>query len=243
MISPQTKRPPKRKTYHHGDLARALVAAAVAIIERRGADAITLREVASSVGVTHGAAYRHFEDKTALLAAVAEDGYRALVSRLLASATGDRRGPRARLEALAEAYVAFAMERPAHYRVMSGPRLNRSGRSPAPLDGVHVGRRRLGEGRAGLNQDGRFPDLEQAVQAAFGILVAEIARGQDEGVFRPGVPRDLAVAFWASGHGFADLVLHRRLAFKSTPAGVAYFGRLIAPLLDGLVRKRRHEES
>jgi hypothetical protein len=51
------------------------------------------------------------------------------------------------------------------------------------------------------------------------------------------VPRDHAVAFWAFGHGFADLVLHRRLRVKSPAAAVDYFNRLIAPLLDGLVSK------
>lgn len=204
------KKKPRRKTYHHGDLPRALVAAAVEIIERDGPEAITLREVASAVGVTHGAAYRHFEDKTALLAAVAEDGYRALTARLLAASSSDPRGPRARLESLATTYVAFAMDRPAHYRVMSGPR---------------------------LNEEGRFPSLEQAIKETFDILIAEIARGQEEGVFRHGVPRDMAVAFWVAGHGFADLVLHRRLKVKSATAATDYFVRLITPLLDGLVRK------
>lgn len=205
------KKQAKRKTYHHGDLPRALVEAAVAIIEREGPDAITLREVAAAVGVTHGAAYRHFEDKTELLAAVAEEGYRALTSRLLAASSSDPRGPRARLESLAGTYVAFAMDRPAHYRVMSGPR---------------------------LNEEGRFPSLEQAIAEAFEILIAEIARGQQEGVFRPGVPRDLAVAFWVAGHGFADLVLHRRLKVKSASAAIDYFNRLIGPLLDGLTARR-----
>lgn len=204
------KKQPRRKTYHHGDLPRALVAAAVEIIERHGPEAITLREVAASVGVTHGAAYRHFEDKTALLAAVAEEGYRKLVERLRASSASDPRGPRARLESLAATYVAFAMDHPAHYRVMSGPR---------------------------LNEEGRFPALEDAIQDAFQFLTAEIARGQEEGIFRHGVARDLAVAFWVAGHGFADLVLHRRLRVKSPAAAVEYFNRLIGPLLDGLIKK------
>lgn len=204
------KKPPRRKTYHHGDLPRALVAAAVAVIERHGPESITLREVASAVGVTHGAAYRHFEDKTALLAAVAEEGYRKLNERLRAASASDPRRPRARLESLAATYVAFAMDHPAHYRVMSGPR---------------------------LNEEGRFPSLEEAIQEAFHFLTAEIARGQEEGVFRVGVPRDLAVAFWVAGHGFADLVLHRRLRVKSPAAAVDYFNRLIGPLLEGLVRK------
>jgi AcrR family transcriptional regulator len=205
------KTKPRKKTYHHGDLARALVSAAVEIIERHGPEAITLREVASSVGVTHGAAYRHFEDKTALLAAVAEEGYRKLTERLrAASAERDPRGPRARLESLAATYVAFAMDHPAHYRVMSGPR---------------------------LNEEGRFPSLEEAIHDAFHFLTEEIARGQAEGVFRHGVPRDLAVAFWVAGHGFADLVLHRRLRVKSPAAAVEYFNLLVAPLYDGLLRK------
>lgn len=62
-------------------------------------------------------------------------------------------------------------------------------------------------------------------------------RSSREAVFRHGVPRDMAVAFWVAGHGFADLVLHRRLEVKSPAAGVEYFHRLIAPLLDGLVKK------
>lgn len=197
----------KRKSYHHGDLPRALVTAAVQIIERHGPDAITLREVASAVGVTHGAAYRHFEDKTALLAAVAEQGYRALTARLLAASDGDVRGPRARLSSLAESYVAFAMEHPGHYRVMSGPR---------------------------LNEEGRFPSLEDAIKGAFDLLVAEIERGQRDGVFRPGIPRDLAIAFWVNCHGYADLVLHRRIKVKSAKSAVEYFERLLAPLLDGI---------
>lgn len=197
----------KRKSYHHGDLPRALVTAAVQIIERHGPDAITLREVASVVGVTHGAAYRHFEDKTALLAAVAEQGYRALAARIAEASANDIRGPKARLRLLAETYVAFAMDHPGHYRVMSGPR---------------------------LNEEGRFPSLEEAISSVFGLIVAEIERGQREGVFRPGIPRDLAIAFWVSGHGFADLVLHRRIKVKSAKAGVEYFERLIAPLLDGI---------
>jgi AcrR family transcriptional regulator len=204
------KRQPRRKTYHHGDLPRALVGAALGIVERQGPEAITLREVASAVGVTHGAAYRHFEDKTALLAAVAEDGYRKLTERLRVASASDPRGPRARLESLAATFVAFAMDHPAHYRVMSGPR---------------------------LNEEGRFPLLEESIQEAFQFLTAEITRGQEDGVFRPGVPRDHAVAFWAFGHGFADLVLHRRLRVKSPAAAVDYFNRLIAPLLDGLVSK------
>ena len=56
----------KKRAYHHGDLARSLVAAAVTLIGEKGPDSLTLREVSAAVGVSHGAAYRHFADKQAL---------------------------------------------------------------------------------------------------------------------------------------------------------------------------------
>src|SRR5215207_6672963 len=68
-----------RATYHHGDLRRALIDGAVAIIADRGAEAFTLREAARRLGVNDRAAYRHFADKASLLAAVAEHGFRDLI--------------------------------------------------------------------------------------------------------------------------------------------------------------------
>jgi len=65
----------KRGRYHHGDLRRALLDAALELLAREGASALTLREVARRAGVTHAAPYRHFTDKQALLAAVAEEGF------------------------------------------------------------------------------------------------------------------------------------------------------------------------
>lgn len=196
----------KRETYHHGDLANALVTAAVAIVSERGPDALTLREVASAVGVTHSAAYRHFADKTALLAAVSEDGYRALVARL-----GDvptEAEPVRRIRALALAYVGFALERPAHYGVMHGPR---------------------------LNEDGRFPSLEAATEEALAFLFRAISEGQAAGTIRAApAARELAFGTLIAAHGFVELVARRRLKVKSTPVAITYFGTLFEPWLDGL---------
>src|SRR4051812_5046168 len=69
---------PPPKPYHHGDLHRALIDAALDLIEREGAQALTLRAAARLAGVPQAAPYRHFSDKDSLLAAVAEDGLRAL---------------------------------------------------------------------------------------------------------------------------------------------------------------------
>src|SRR5688572_18844777 len=90
----------KKRKYHHGDVPRALVASAVEIIERDGPDALTVREAVKAVGVTHGAAYRHFKDKTELLAAVAEQAYRDLRGKLLVAANQPAQSPRARLRSI-----------------------------------------------------------------------------------------------------------------------------------------------
>jgi AcrR family transcriptional regulator len=201
----------KKGAYHHGDLERALVAAAADLAQHRGPEGVTLREVAAKAGVTHGAAYRHFEDKTALLAAVAEDGFRALAAHLARAASSDPRGPRGRLSGMGKAYVEFALERPGHYRVMFGPR---------------------------VNEDGRFPSLEAAIEAAFGFLLAEIEHGQAEGVFRKSPARDLAVTVWIAAHGFVELVSRRRLKVKSPKIAVEYFERLFAPFIAGISRER-----
>ena len=98
-----------RDRYHHGDLRRALVQEAATIIGARGIEALTLRAVGDSLGVSRTAMYRHFADKSDLLAAVAAEGFR----RLRATQQGS-------FEEMGRSYVRFAMANPAHYRVMFG---------------------------------------------------------------------------------------------------------------------------
>src|SRR5215831_17121958 len=66
----------KKGAYHHGDLERSLVEAALVTIQEEGVEALTLRGVGARLGVSRTALYRHFEDKTALLARVALEGFR-----------------------------------------------------------------------------------------------------------------------------------------------------------------------
>src|SRR2546429_977719 len=74
----------KKRPYHHGNLRQALIDAALELIEERGVPALTLREVARQVGVTHAAPQRHFADRAALVAAVAEQGFRGLAAHVAA---------------------------------------------------------------------------------------------------------------------------------------------------------------
>lgn len=100
----------KRPNYHHGDLRAAILTEAARLVAERGADGVSLRELARSAGVSHAAPAHHFTDRRGLFTALATQGF-----QLLARALIDARG---RFADAALAYVGFALEHPGHYRVM-----------------------------------------------------------------------------------------------------------------------------
>jgi AcrR family transcriptional regulator len=104
------------RPYHHGDLRRALVDAARRILEAEGPTALSLRAVAREAGVSPAAPYHHFKDKAELLDAVADEGWQLLDAGMAAAKAEAQ--PRDKLTALGIAYVCFARENPALYRVM-----------------------------------------------------------------------------------------------------------------------------
>jgi AcrR family transcriptional regulator len=103
----------RKAAYHHGDLRPALLRAAAKVLEKQGLEALTLRDVARRAGVSHNAPYRHFADRDALLAALAEEGFRAL-EKALEGKAGNPMG---------EAYVRFALAHRARFRLMFGANL------------------------------------------------------------------------------------------------------------------------
>lgn len=108
---------PQRRSYHHGDLSRALIDAARELIEADGPAAISLRGVARRAGVSAAAPYHHFKDKAELLHAVAREGWHSLAVALNAAREAAPLG-RGRVTAVGVAYVTFALEHPALYQVM-----------------------------------------------------------------------------------------------------------------------------
>jgi AcrR family transcriptional regulator len=99
-----------RPTYHHGDLRAVILTEAARLVAARGADRVSLRELARSAGVSHAAPAHHFTDRRGLFTALATQGF-----QLLAEALIEARG---RFADAALAYVRFAIERPGHYKVM-----------------------------------------------------------------------------------------------------------------------------
>ncbi|MGB7099108.1 MAG: TetR/AcrR family transcriptional regulator, partial [Xanthobacteraceae bacterium] len=107
------------RPYHHGNLAPALVEAALALLDETQDWAFSLREVARRAGVSHNAPYKHFPEKRDLLAAVAARGFDALAERTLAALVGVE-GARARIIACGRAFAAHGIANPALYRLMFG---------------------------------------------------------------------------------------------------------------------------
>jgi AcrR family transcriptional regulator len=111
----------RARPYHHGDLPRALLEAAVEAIGEVGPAAISLRDLARRARVSHAAPAHHFGDKAGLLTAVATDGFR----RLAASLGETYRTTGSFLE-VGVAYFRFAVTHRAHFEVMFRPELYRT---------------------------------------------------------------------------------------------------------------------
>jgi len=195
-----------RSTYHHGDLARTLREEAVKLIREVGPDGVALRELARRIGVNHASVYRHYEDKEALVAAVAQDGWTELSAAMRGAVTGHDvpADPAARLVRIGAAYARYALDHPAHYAVMTGPR---------------------------LNETGRFPSLEMPIAEAFQLLISEIERGRKLGALADGgTAQDWALRVWMFVHGYVSLVMARRVQVKPSRLE-EYFERMLTPLL------------
>ncbi len=113
---------PKSNTqpYHHGDLHRVLVEAALDMLQEDKGGQFTLREIARRAGVSHAAPYRHFSDKVALLAEVAEVGFEKMGEQLTA-AIQENVSVEEQLIAIGKAYINFGISNPALYQLMFSP--------------------------------------------------------------------------------------------------------------------------
>ncbi|MFD4229509.1 TetR/AcrR family transcriptional regulator [Streptomyces sp. NPDC058545] len=147
------------RTYHHGDLRRAVLTAALGVIRTEGPGALSLRDLARRAGVSHAAPAHHFKDRTGLLTAIAAEGY-ALFADALADAPDLReRGVR---------YVRFATGHPAHFQVMFQPELYRPD-DPELLAAKARAAQALRAGVTGLPVEGRGDDPRLAGIAAWSL--------------------------------------------------------------------------
>ena len=203
---------PSRAPYHHGDLRNALVDAGLVLIEQVGVEAFSLREVARDVGVSANAAYRHFEDKAALLTGIAVSGFERLSSGMQeAMLTARPRGAVksravARFNAAARAYVDLAHEHPQLYGLMFGS----AGRACLAAEGALVG-----------------PSPGALLGRVLDELVEEKAMSKNH---REGAE----VRVWSAVHGFASLAHSGPLAELSDKARADALEDLLCFVLAGL---------
>jgi AcrR family transcriptional regulator len=176
-----------RRPYHHGNLREALLRAAEAALEARGASMLSLRELSRVVGVSHTSPRRHFADKQALLDALARTGFQRLDATLARVAKGRRRNFSAQLTRAAQAYVGFALKHPALWALM--------------FEAKH---------RAGAPHD-----LLEASDAAFSHIPAILKAGQSAGEIVEGDPARLSLTLSAALQGLVTISTDGK--FKGVP--------------------------
>jgi AcrR family transcriptional regulator len=165
------------RPYHHGNLRTALLEQAERTVRERGVQALSLRELAREVGVSHAAPRRHFPDRQALLDALAEAGFERLGAELRAARERAGEDFQARLQATAAAYIRFAT------------------RDAALLELMFAGKHREQAGA-----------LHEAAERAFAVLLELIEQGQAEGALDAGEPERVGLVLFATIQGIAALV-------------------------------------
>ena len=195
--------PPKRDSYHHGDLHAALVDAGVTVLAETGLDGFSLRKVAARVGVSHSAPAHHFGDTAGLLAALATRGFDELLGRMRQRQAQAPLTPEAQLTASGLGYLDFALHSPALFRLIFGSGLTVAGSA----------------------------ELEAAAEAAFTHLATDLARLRGAEPFAYPGAMDEVMATWSMVHGFCELLISGRLKAAQglePDAREALFVRLVA---------------
>jgi AcrR family transcriptional regulator len=208
----RSKEQPRRRAYHHGDLRNALIEAGLAIVGEHGLDGLNLRAVAARVNVSHAAPYRHFTDKQALVAAIAEAGFQLLAKHLHTALEAGPQSPSEAIMIVGQTYIAFALEQRDYFRLMFS--------------------KNVGDRRA-------HPSLYMASKAVFNIVLETIVSGQEQQVFSKGEAVQFAESTWAMMHGLATLLVEDQFAVSPSPTttreDVIEFVRVhLQPFLVGL---------
>lgn len=164
--------------YHHGNLRQSFITITMEQAEIHGISEISLRNIAKQAGVSAPALYRHFKDKEALLAAVAEQGFLELYEWLTIAAP-EIIPPEQALPRFFSAYIEFMSTYPVYFHLMFGPELqNRQS----------------------------YPDLLTAHEKLLSLLIALILRGRQAQIFSQSISVEAqALSCWSALHGFAGL--------------------------------------
>lgn len=176
-----------KRNYHHGNLKSVLLDTAMGLLEEQAIEDISMKQLSELVGVSHNAPYRHFKNKKALEASMAERGFNMLTEQLQQAGSNQDQALIARFSDMGKAYIDFGLKNPDLYRLMYG----NTDLSPKS-----------------------FPELTLAIQDTRKQLLDMIARCQEEGVIKKGKKRLQAMTVWASVHGLTMLMIDGQLPTK-----------------------------
>jgi AcrR family transcriptional regulator len=119
IVNMPKRSPPKSaRSYHHGDLRRVLLEAALKLLDAGGIDAVTVRAVAREAKVAHSAPANHFKDRSALLTQLATETFTALICDVDAACAMRGSDMRDQIKAFAEVVMRFALRNPQRYRLL-----------------------------------------------------------------------------------------------------------------------------
>lgn len=166
------------------DFRARMCAAAERLFAEHGPDAVSMRQLSAELGVSAMTPYRYFKDKDDILAAVRASGFNRFAAALEAAYEADP-DPAARAGAVGAAYVRFAFDNPAAYRLMFD--LSQPG-------------------------EGRYPELVRAEERARRTMRAYVDSLIDAGLIEGRDPEVIAHVFWASIHGLVVLKLVGKLS-------------------------------
>lgn len=180
------------RDYHIGNLDRLLVKEGSRILREEGLHELSLRKVARAAGVSHTAAYRHYDDKNALLAAIALDGYHRLHSYQREAIALSGTDFNLRFLNLGWIYVRFALENPEYARIMYGG--------------------------AGLTLKD-YPALAGASRKSYRELLMSVRLCQKAGLIAKGKAKQKTLAAWSIVHGLSMLLLDGQFPLPAVNSG------------------------
>ena len=204
----------EKRPYHHGNLRRALLDAALQLVVERGIPDFTLREVARQAGVSHNAPYHHFADKAELVATLTIEGFQKLELAMRSVYDQTPGTPLERTLAISGAYLRFALENPAVFSLMFRPELRQSSHHVWEFDEA----------------------VKSAADAISQVLLDGIVASQQAGLLRAELSMDiLALTLSSTVHGLTVIFLDNLMIEKKAVPPEQLMTQVMNVVAQGLV--------